>query len=317
MPQNEPKLVKREHLSISTLLDFARCPRRYFYRKSGLTPREPQTALIYGQAMHKAFPLAIEADLPTAIEAFKSVWAEELADDKRNLGNAIRSLTHFRHTHENNRSIYRLATPPDGGIELDDQTSEWEVPFALDVGLPIPLVGRIDGLVTHRDTGELWGLEFKTASRLTAGMLEAFDMHPQILAYTLALHTVTGQPIRGFMIEGMLVDKSKIDNLTHLVYVQDHLLLDISRWLYAMGRTLLVMEAESMRLEAEGKDPATPFLKDFSGCSAYPNFYIPSWRCDYDKLCTIADWRAGVGLYDVNVNVDSGFKIKEKANDVA
>lgn len=309
-----PTLQPREHLSLSTLLSFARCPRRFFYQKCGLVDKRPAPALSYGVAMHLAFPIAMIDGLDAAVEAFKSVWDESIADDKRNLSHAIASLQHFVFTHQAGKAIYGFVKPPVGDMTLDTETSEWEVPFAIDIGLPVPLVGRIDGLVKHRDTGDLWGLEFKTMGRMTGYTMEAFEMHPQLLTYTLALKTVTEQPIVGFMVEAMLVDKKKVDGMTHLVHIMDHHVDDIYQWLHTLGASLLAMEEQSMALAKAGEDPAGPFIKDFSGCTAYPSFWIPSFRCDFTNLCRPPDWRQAVCLYDVSTERTSGFDAKTKGS---
>lgn len=305
-----PPLIPREHLSLSTLLSYARCPRRFFYQKCGIVTKDPAPALTYGLAMHKAFPLALTEGLDPAIEAFRSVWDEDLADERRNFSCALVSLRHFVRSHEGGRSLYTLVPPPEG-IEPNEETSEWEIPFTIDIGLQIPLVGRIDALVQHRDTGKLWGLEFKTMSRLTSYVLDAFDMNPQLLTYMLALQTVVGQEVKGFLVEAMLVNKTKVESLTHPVYISENHIAEILLWLRALGSSLLEMEAQSQ----EEENPADPFLKDFSGCTAYPHFWIPSFRCEYGNLCRPPDWRQSLPLYNVNTEErKSGFELKTKGS---
>jgi len=297
-----PEYAPREHLSVSTLIDYAKCPRLYFYKKCGLIPRPQSNALSYGIAMHKAVPVGLTEGLDEAIEAFDSVWSDENADKKRNSANAHRSLSHFCFTHEGKKSLYRLVDPPKGDLEIDKDTSPYEVPFAIDIGLPIPLVGRIDGLVEHRDTGDLWGFEFKTTSSLTSRFPDAFEMNVQILTYALVLEMLTNKPIRGIMLEAMLVAQNKVDGLTHPVYTLKNHLDDILIWLQTLGSSLLDMEKRISEVD----NPADAFPKDFTGCTPYTNFYYPGFRCSYNHLCRPADWRTTVGLYDV-VDPDSGF----------
>jgi len=185
---NSLEYKERTYLSVSTLLDFKRCPRRFFYRKLGLTSRVEPTALIYGSAMHKAVPIAVTEGIKPAIAAFLSVWGKTVAKDTMNVERAIASLSHFIHTHEGRKSIYKFLPPPSGALEVEDLVSDYEVPWILDIELDIPLVGRIDALVEHRDTGELWGWEFKTVGRSVGSyFFESFEMNIQILTYALAL----------------------------------------------------------------------------------------------------------------------------------
>jgi len=277
---------KREYLSISTLLSFARCPRRYFYQKNGLTSPTPSPALSYGQAMHKAIPAASRGDFPAAWEAFSSVWDDNLANDTRNNDRASRSLKHYCFEHTGDKSLFTFLSPPSGNIEVAEEVHEYEVPFAIDIGLPIPLVGRIDGLVQHRDTKKKWGYEFKTTgSPLTANFFSAFELNVQILSYGLVLHTLTGDHIEGVFVEGMLCSKTKVGNMIHPVYIQDHHLEDILIWLKYHGELLLACEE---RME---------FPKDFTGCNAYTNFYVPLGKCEFMNLCRPPKWEQAKSLY--------------------
>lgn len=300
----------RKYLSVSTLLSFARCPRKYFYQKCGLTSPGVMLALSYGSAMHKAVPEALITEgVDEAFAAFMSVWEEIeeqldkedlLEDDRRNRRTAKNSLIHFIHTHKADKALYRLTPPPDGCLCADEKTSDYEIAWAIDIGLPIPLVGRFDGLCTHRDTGDNWVWEFKTTSRLNAGFFEAHEMNIQNLTYTLAARTLTGLSVKGMMIEGMLVSKTKVDNMTQPVLVQEHHLEANLRWLQTMGSNLLRCEDElQATMDEPDFDPAGPWLQRFDLCTAYAHFYMSGFRCGYANLCSIPDWRMLVDLYNI------------------
>lgn len=301
MPEQEPlqpTYHKRTYFSVSTLVSFARCPRRYFYQKCGLQSREEALALDYGTAMHKAIPAILTGrGLEVAMEEFQSVWQGREGDEKRNSKRAIQQLGHFLFTHKDGKSLYNLLPAPEGTLELNEDTSTFEVPALLDVGLPIPVFVRIDGLTTHRDNGDFYGLEFKTTSRLDAKFFDSFEMNVQILTYALALRTLTGKQIKGFFVEGMLIDKSKLDNITHPVLTLDHHLKAIHRWLQYWGSLLLA--AEDMYLKNSNPDDASAFVQNFAGCTAYPHFYISSFPCEYMNLCRVENWKDLTSLYDV------------------
>lgn len=314
MTTNEttPTYVKRRYLSVSTLISFARCPRRYFYSKCGLQSHDEMLAPLYGSAMHAAVPVALEtSDVTKSMAAFMSVWDEVESrldasgdsDPKRNRTTAERSLKHFIHTHQGQRSLYTLTPPPAGALVTNDKTSSYEVPWAIDIGLPIPLVGRFDSFCVHRDTGEPWILELKTTSQLNARFFDAHEMSPQNATYCLVGQTLTGQNVAGIMIEGMLVDAKKVENITQPVPIQQHHLEDILRWLRATGHSLLKCE-QAAEEQLLGSDTGEHFLKDFTGCTPYPFFYTPGYRCEYADLCRVRDWRLLTSLYQIKPDHD-------------
>lgn len=287
MPTPEPPYRKREYLSYSTLLSFARCPRRYEYQKRGIYPNEESNALLYGTAMHKAVDLALREGLPTATQAFDSVWDNQFADNKRSTQRAHAQLAHYVHTHEKGKSIFVPEAPPQSTVKTTEDVSPYEIPFAIDIGLDIPLTGRLDGWCRHRDTGEYWGREFKTTSRISSGLFNGLELNPQLLTYALVLRSLAGKDIRGIMFEAMLVDPVKVDNMTHPVLIQDHQIDEIHTWLRYFGELLLACEARG------------EFPKNFSGCSSYPHFYTPGSHCEYETLCKIPRWQDMAHWYTV------------------
>ncbi len=287
MPIEAPTYKKREYLSYSTLLSFARCPRKYFYTKCGIYPAEESNALAYGTAMHKAVDEGIRNGLDAAMAAFESMWDDSHADPKRSLDRARAQISHYLFNFQKGRSLYVPLDPPEGAIKVDDQTSPYEIPFVIDIGLPIPLTGRLDGWCMHRDTGEYWGREFKTTSVLSTAMFDSLDMNPQLLTYALILRTLTSKSIRGIMFDAMLIDKSKVDCITHPVLIQDHHVDDILLWLRYHGELLLACEERG------------EFPKNFAGCNSYPFFYKPGSLCEYSNLCRVPDWRNMLPYYTI------------------
>lgn len=282
---------KREYLSYSTLMSFIRCPRRYMYQKMGIATHDEAPALHYGTAMHKAIDVAMTEGLDSAMKAFDTCWSDSMADAKRSRQRAREQLQHFIFSHSKGRSLYeRLPAPKienTTGLELDKSVSPLEIPFAIDIGLPIPLMGRLDGWCRHRDTGEIYGFEFKTASRLSSGLFDCLEMNPQVLSYALVLRTVLGQKVRGVMYEAMLIDPKKVECLTHPVLVQDHHIDDIALMLRYYGSMLLACEERG------------EFPKNFAGCSAYPLFYTPASHCEFENLCRVPDYNHMLGYYQI------------------
>jgi hypothetical protein len=93
----DPAYRPRQYISYSTLMSFIRCPRKYFYEKCGISPKDEGAALLYGSAMHKAVPVLLTGgSLDQAVVEFSSLWTGELDDKKHSLKHAIKSLAHFR-----------------------------------------------------------------------------------------------------------------------------------------------------------------------------------------------------------------------------
>ena len=303
--------VPRKYLSVSTLIQFARCPRRYFYSKCGLSSRFSSSNPLYGSAMHKAVPVALETeDLDLSVDAFKSVWDPALEEygaeweeaqkhktsnkniDKHNEKCARRSLMHFIHTHKGEKSLYKLVSGIDHTVELNEQVSDFEVGWSLDIGLDLPLVGRFDGICKHRDTGELWIWELKTTSQMTQNFFNAHEMFTQNLTYCLAGSASLGLNIQGVMLEGMHVHKDKVNNQVHPIPVSMHHLEDIMKWLKHISQALIDCE----KAMTDDMD-ATPFMKDFTGCSPLTHYYMSGFPCEYMDLCRYPEWQSLIGMY--------------------
>jgi hypothetical protein len=280
----------REWFSVSSLVTASRCLRKYFY-SSGcrLVPSGGEhVALLFGQAIHKALPAAYHQDLDRAFADFNSVWKDTPGDDKRNPVNAKLMLVDFALSHRPGYSFYTLLPPPRTDLEISDRVSDYEVPFALHIpGLPIPLVGRIDGLCRHRDTGELWALEYKTASELSQRFLSAFEWNTQVVAYTLALRVYTGETVRGCMVEALHVNKYKRNTQLQPVTVSDNQIEMFIRWAQFWGQAILECEKKG------------DFLQNASACNPYQQFGMPGYTCEYTYLCSQPDWTAMKDFYRV------------------
>lgn len=313
-----PTYAPRSYLSYSTLLSFIRCPRKYFYQKCGIYPREEASALHYGSAMHKAIAFASQGNFDAALSAFQSLWTPEheatMSDSKRSLTRAKAQLSHFCHTHRDGRSIYTMLPPPTPPLVVDEERSPFELQCVLDIGLPIPLVAYLDGWCEHRDTKERYAYEFKSTSRLSASLFDGLDLNPQILSYALICRSATSANIQGVMFEAMLIDPKKVDNLTHPVPIPDHLVSDILLWLRYWGELLLACEAKFQELktingvlslraaagmEAHLHDAARAFPKNFAGCSSYPLFYMSGSHCEYTNLCRTSNWKSMLPYFEI------------------
>lgn len=308
----EPTYRPRKYVSVSTLCSYVRCPRKYFYEKNGLRQDTLSLNPEYGSAMHEAIPVALETEsLEQSMDAFLTYWVDiekeievrGIDAKKHNRHSASRTLQHFIFTHSGRKSIYKLMHPPEGSLEREGTTSPFEVPWAIDIGARVPLAGRLDGLCTHRDTGESWVWELKTTGRyLNSQFFDAHEMYTQNLTYALVSQTLD-VPCAGVIIEGVLVHASKVDNQCQMIPIQPHHLEDVLLWLQRTTDSLLDAEIVYAELleEHDGNAnlAAKAFPKDFTGCTPYTHYYTPGWRCDFADLCRVPDWRALSDLYKV------------------
>jgi len=281
LPDEDLREVK--WLSYSSAKEIHRCRRRFFWHKKlGLTKPFSVDAMKYGAAIHYALPHAQRGDIAMAMAAFQEAWAGGIEDSKRNTSRAKALLMDFMRSHS--PAIYKLIPPP-GTFESSDPVSDDEVPFAIDLGFDIPIVGRVDALADWPNRG-LWAVEYKTSSSLGTTFLESFEFEPQALTYALALVT-QGIEVEGVIIEGLGVMKSSTKSLTAPIRVSNHELSSVVDW---YGEAI-------KKLQDCERDNYWP--KDLSGCTAYTSFGCPWYSCEYRYLCKAGkDWPEMVGLYE-------------------
>jgi hypothetical protein len=285
--------TKTEFIRVSAISEFIRCPRKYFYHyMCNMVPPGERLPLSFGEALHAGIGwlLGHPEDIHGAYAAFRKVWTDQMEsqmDKNRNEGTAVKLLGMYIDTHKKGFSIYEPLPPPPklpGSLGVEDDTSDYEIPFAVDIGAQIPLLGRMDGIARHRDTGELWILEFKTASTFSARLnfFDSFELNKQVFCYhlaakALALEEYYGAPLRGTIIERFTVDYKKPDIAAHPVYVQPHMLED-------MLKLIRLKIAELLALQERGD-----FYKTWN-CTPYDQFGQTGFMCDYKNLCVVPDW---------------------------
>lgn len=282
-------------VSVSVLDTISRCPRKAFYSFGvELAPRGASSiAMKFGEAIHAGLPDAHFGRLVEAISRFDKVWNLEdgsprAGDDKRNPINGRQILAHYMETHVQNRALFQLQAPPSGTAVLSDRISDYEIPFVLDIGLPIPLVGRIDGWGLHRDTGKPWVVEYKTSSEMSTRFLDGFDLNPQVICYTMVLRSM-GIPAEGAIVEAIKVSKAKENAhevIAKPIYVTDEMISDFLKW--ARYTTLFFLACQDHQ----------EFPKDISACSPYPQHGSPGYQCEFTPLCLMKDWTQMIGNYE-------------------
>lgn len=287
---------ERKFLNVSTLTATARCPRKAFYSSGcGFDTPTDKPALKFGEAIHRAIPElmvgGVETQLTRGLTAFDKVWNPLISDDKRNRENALSIMVDFQQSHKGQNGLYTLVHPRElpniGGSRLeisgDDSVSEYEIVFVIDIGLRVPLVGRVDAIGRLRDTGELVAIEYKTTSSLYE-YFQAYELSPQVLLYNAGLQ-VSGLKISRCIVEALLVSKTKTETVAQPFHIFPHHVEECLNWARYVGGLFLDCE--------DRKD----FPKFFSGCHPYSMFGSRGYTCDYLQLCKPKDWTSQVPLF--------------------
>ncbi len=280
---------KKGHLSPSSASVFARCPRRYFYKCGcNLVTSTDSIPLRFGEAIHFALPQAYTGDREKAIKAFDSIWEGREGDSIRNRAKALDLIDEFIISHAGCKCIYKPQAPPKGGVTVKDPRSGYELPFAIDVGLPIMFVGRIDCCGRHRDNNSVVGVEYKTASRMGTTYFESFQRSPQIIGYALALEILSGEPVDTFFLEVLPTQKSSSTPVIVPINFMKRNYEDFIKNLQLLYQRLEICENEE------------EFPQNFFGCNSYSSYGMAGYSCEYAPLCEAGDWTQAVDFFEVN-----------------
>tara|TARA_Y100000310_G_scaffold76106_1_gene72527 strand:- start:2603 stop:3505 length:903 start_codon:yes stop_codon:yes gene_type:complete len=281
---------KRRWVSISSLLKFSRCERLYYYSSGqGLSSLVEPNYFSFGSAIHKAAPLEILGRHEEALSAFGSEWDESRSDDwGRSVGRAQAMLENLGARFNKEDPLFDLLPAPTSNLSPKMDVSEWEIPIAVDLGMPVPFVARIDGWCQpHNKPEERWIVEYKTSRELSGRFLLSFETSIQLLSYALAL-AKNGILVNGAYVVGMRVSNKNAETAIHPITFQPHQLEDTALWLQHKTAQLLAAEEKGV------------FLKDLSGCHPYSTFGSHGYPCDFCHLChLVEDWTSLKSAYRV------------------
>lgn len=294
-PLSLEQYKRREYLSISSLVGFSRCPRLGYYRGQGLSSAIEHAALKFGEAFHAGVPLAFLGKVDEAMIEFEKIWNPDLEDGKRN---ATRAEAMFRDASVvyQNQKIFEIIPPPTSeGIIKNERVSDYEILFALDLGLDVPFAGRMDGLglntaafSTRSGKKGVWVLEYKTSSEVSGRLAACCEYNPQAIGYALALSQCqTDYEVLGTCYIFFRVSEKNLETMLHPVLIKDHHYQDFVDWALDTGSRYLAAEETGI------------FSKNISMCSSYPAFGSPGFLCNYLSLCKdVPDWEQLAGIYE-------------------
>ena len=259
---NHPIHLKGNILFIdnSSLSEISACPRRGMYKfldKRQL--KKNRAALFFGGAIHKALEVRDKMMKPLATgvvtEAMHNALIEYYADanfedDFRSLDYAIRTIDKYNETYKFD------PLPP---ICLPTGELAVELPFALQIGeldinatlwvcdpdenegkpffkyidtLIIVFTGKIDRIV--RDKGVLMNFDHKTSSMGGPNFFNEFYTALQFRGYKHAAEQLTGEPIHGVIINGIICrpptkdGRVNYDMDRHTIYISDEM---VTEWM--------------------------------------------------------------------------------------
>jgi len=290
----------RKHLSPSSMSCASRCLRRFFYQY-GLGLRAPGRStlyLTYGEAIHCGLAACYENDVDKAMEGFMRVWGDLEGDEKRNPKRAYKVFEEFARRIQG--APYRLVDPPEG-VPVVNSISDKELPFSIDIGLEIPVVGRIDAIGEHLQTKELWAIEFKTTSELSTRFLSGFSLMPSFITYALALSMYENKKVGGTFLEALRTSAVNAESLSFPIYFEEQAYEDLLAWYGEQYRKIKACEELDY------------WPKNLAACNSYAQFGEPGYTCEYQSLCLQADWKSALGLYEIEE--ERPFLLSEKDND--
>lgn len=186
-------------LTYSAMSSYLSCPRLYYNRDiQMLVTKERDPVLDFGSVWHGALErwytsgdevVKIRAILKYIDDGFPN--RESDAQQKRDWMMLHAMFEEY------------LVRYPDEPFEVIAAETKFEMPIINPVTKRISktftLSGKVDGLIRMKDTGELFVLEHKTASRVDESYIEKLPLDFQINLYSYALTRQLMQPITGVL----------------------------------------------------------------------------------------------------------------------
>lgn len=279
------------YVSQSGLATFARCPAKFYFEKLERMSKldRDMTPLFFGRCIHASLYKAYD-DPDAAFSIFQHLWHTDpeskkaTEDSKRNPERAYQMLTNFYNFHKATK-MYRPLDPPSGVVDSTEKYSDYEAPFLIDIGGRYPFYGKIDRFVEWN--GEVWPLDYKTSSQLTAHIALMLGQGIQVRGYTLGASQLCGQRCKGLIVELLRISPKNDEVMPHPCYVEPV-------WLEAFIQWAITQMECINKYNSEGVWP-----KNVAACSAYDSFGVHSYECPFACLCNQQDWQVNERLFDV------------------
>ena len=147
------------------------------------------------------------------------------------------------------------------------------------------MAGRVDLVIKWKATGDLFCLDYKTASEVSARYFANFKNCPQTVLYTIATEALVGEKCKGMIIEALRSSKVRSETQMNFNYVLDHQKDSFIR--------MATMASHQIAMFNEKKT----WPKHCTGCGSYSMFGSPGRVCPYAFMCNQPDWQRGVHTY--------------------
>lgn len=272
----------------STLNDFRVCFRRgYFSKIRNFEPRGIRKGLLFGTCWHSAMDFVwanasamddielLRGAVSTFNESFDNT---ELAmvDDfdlfPRTKSRAAEMLLEYV-----NRFSYELRS-----LEVIAIEEPFIVPLSLD-DEKLMYIGKLDKVIKHPDGIRFW--DHKSAFSFSQSWIESFSPNSQFDGYSHAGHMTYGDSFKGCMVDGALVQKSKIDFKRIPL---SRIPAQLDAWLYETLTLIYEIQYHEellakYRKEGYGANYLRCFPKNTCRCTEYYGV------CPYLDLCKFQD----------------------------
>lgn len=270
-----------EVIDSSMLSAFRACPRKFYLEYlEHWKPRTPSVHLHAGGAFARGLEVAR-----------KAFFAEGKSDEEA-IALGMRALFHaygnFECPADSAKSAERMAGALEHFLSVVPMSTDHAVPITLPSGTrgiefsfaeplnithpvtgnPLLYCGRFDMLVDY--AGAMFGEDDKTTSSLGASWSKQWDLRSQFTAYTWGANSA-GLPIKGFIIRGISILKTKYDYQEAITYRPEW---QVARWYEQAQRDI-------HRMMAMWRTGAWEFNLDES-CNSYGG-------CMFRQICLSQD----------------------------
>lgn len=264
----------------STLDSFRVCPRRFYYRHIRHWETDSiRPALIFGTCWHTAMDYVWTHPGCSASDAFQSFMQEwsksDLVDSEsfdlfpRSPQRANEMLAEY---------IKRYQSWLENNIELIDVEKAFIVPLS-DENQNLFYVGKWDKV--YKEGRFFYICDHKTSSSFASTWLNSWSPNGQVDGYLYGGHMTYGDDFRSVMIDGALVQKTKLDFLRVPVERQAGM-LDQWKW-EVLDLIEQIWFYEDLLNQYRRESRHEPFLRSYPKCTTSCTSYYGA--CPYINLC--------------------------------
>lgn len=272
----------------STLDTYRVCPRKFYFRHvRNFETTGTRPPLIFGSAIHSAMD-AIWAGAKTyndkellelAIFAFLKVWKENKMEE-------LEEFDLFPRTPGRALSILEAYIERYGHFLRDIELIAIESPFIVPLNLDdetVGYVGKLDKIFKDRYGIQI--VDHKTASSMSTSWTNSFSPNGQMDGYLHAGHTTYGEEFHGVIIDGILVNKTKIDFMRIPLQRQSS---QLDAWSWEVSNLIDQIELnEEWLTEYLESGERLTYLPAFPKCTTSCTQYFGT--CPYLDLCKFWD----------------------------